>query len=155
MGGKNTTISNMQPAAGNLRIQTSVYGATIPLVYGTTRVSGNLLWFGGFQAIPHTTTTTQGGKGGGKVKTENTTFTYQAAVIMALAEGPLNTVLSAWRGKQRYAGQSASSVPVTYTETFVIPVGGGTITVAHAATFLNNVQTTIAALPDAWDYTIA
>jgi hypothetical protein len=155
MGGKNTTISNMQPAAGNLRIQTSVYGAAIPLIYGTTRVSGNLVWFGGFKAIPHTTTTTQGGKGGGKVRTENTTFTYEAALIMAIGEGVLNNVLSAWKGKTRYSGVPSTSVPVAYTETYTVPLGGGTYTVAHAAAFLNDIQVTNPSVPETWDFTIA
>lgn len=149
-----TTISNMQPAAGNLRIQTSVYGAAIPLVYGTTRISGNLIWFNGFQAIPHTTTTGSGGKGGGGVKTKNTTFTYAAAVIMSLGEGVMNNVLSAWVGKTRYFGVPSSSVPASYTESFTVPAGGGTVTVAHAATFLNDVQVTNTS-PDTWDYTSA
>ena len=56
-----TTISNVQPAAGNLRVQSSVYGAAIPLVYGRARISGNLIWYGGFTAIPHTST--QSGRG--------------------------------------------------------------------------------------------
>lgn len=150
MGGT-TTISNMQPAAGNLRIQTSVYGAAIPLVYGKARISGNLLWFGGFKPIPHTDTQTQGGKGGGSVRTETTTFTYTAAVIMALAEGPLNTVVSAWKGKTRYAGAPASVVPITVTENVNVPAGGAAVAVAHAAAFQNDVQVTDNQ-PESWDW---
>jgi len=145
MGG-NSTISSMQPAAGNLRVQTSVYGAAIPLVYGRARVSGNLVWYGGFKAIPHTSTTSSGGKGGGGVTQENTTYTYTAAAMMALCEGPINTVLSAWVGKQRYGGQAANGVSATYHQTVTIPVGG-LVTVDRAATY----QRTVGVADGRWE----
>ncbi len=148
MGGT-STISSMTPAAGNLRVQTSVYGSAIALIYGTTRVSGNLLWYGGFVAIPHTSTTSAGGKGGGSVQQSNTAYTYQAAVLMALGEGPLNNVLQAWKGKAAYAVQAASNVPVQRTETFTVPPGG-VINVAYAAAFQNNVQVTDGSA-ESWD----
>ena len=34
-----------------IRVQTSAYGAVQPLVYGTNRVTGNILWYGDFIAI--------------------------------------------------------------------------------------------------------
>lgn len=139
MSGGSKTISNITPAAGNLRIQTSVYGAAIAIVYGTTRVSGNLTWFGGFRAIPHTSTQSSGGKGGGGVKSETTTFTYEAAVLMSLGEGPFNTVVSAWRGKTRYSGLPASSVPTERTEVYTVPAGG-LVQVAYGPQFLNSVS---------------
>jgi hypothetical protein len=137
MGGT-TTISTVAPVAGNLRIQTAVYGSAIPLIYGTTRISGNLIWFGDFTAIPHTTVTESGGKGGGGVRQENTTYTYTAAVMMALGEGPLNTVVRAWAGKKMYGPAAATSVPVTWRETVTVPPGG-VVTVAHAGAYLANV----------------
>ena len=137
MAGK-TTISNMTPAAGNLRIQTSLYGSAIPLIYGQTRVSGNLIWYGDFKAIPHTSTQSQGGKGGGGVQTQTTTYTYQAALMMALGEGPINNVLQAWRGKINYGGTSNQSAQKTYKENFSIP-SGGVVTVAHSTAWVSDV----------------
>lgn len=131
------TISTVQPAAGNLRVQSSIYGSAMPLIYGRTRVSGNLLWYGGFVAIPHTQSS--GGKGGGGVS--STTYTYQAAVMMALGEGALNNVLSGWKGKKQYAASAANNVPVTSVESFTVP-GGGVCTVSFSATFLNDVAVT-------------
>lgn len=104
-----TTISNIAPAAGNLRVQTSVYGSAIPLAYGRPRVSGNLIWYGGFTAVPHTSTQSQGGKGGGGVRSENTTFTYTAACIMSLCEGPIASILTVYKGKTNVAGAPATS----------------------------------------------
>lgn len=147
------TISQVTPAAGNLRVQTSVYGAAVALVYGTTRVSGNLVWFGGFQAIPHTSTQSSGGKGGGSVKTQTTEYTYAAAVLMVLGEGAMNTVLSAWKGKTRYSAQAASSVPVQRTEQYTVPVGGVVNVAFGGGLFLNDVAVSDQ-LPEPTDYSI-
>lgn len=103
------TVSTVEPSAGNLRVQSSIYGSAIALLYGRLRISGNLLWYGGFQAIPHTTTQSSGGKGGGGITQSNTTWTYTAAVMMALGEGPVSSVRTVWRGKAKLAGDSASS----------------------------------------------
>jgi len=84
---KKKTMSSSENRLGALRIQSSTKGLPIPLVYGTTRVSPDMVWYDDFTAIPHTTETTQGGKGGG-VKQQNTTYTYTAGVLLAVCEGP-------------------------------------------------------------------
>ena len=33
-----------------IRVQSSTFGRAIPLVYGSTRVTINLIWYGNFQA---------------------------------------------------------------------------------------------------------
>lgn len=107
-GGGNTVIKTSDPIVASFRIQTSVYGKPIPIVYGRTRLPANLLGYYDFQAIPHTETTSSGGGGGkggggGGVKQERTSYTYQAAVLLGLAEGPALSIGSAWAGKQRGA----------------------------------------------------
>ena len=103
MGGGGGTISTSEPRLGAVRVQQSSYGLSLPIVYGRTRVTGNLIWYGDFVAIAHTTTTTSGGKGGGGgVTQQSTTYTYEAAVMMALCEGPVGGIVSAWRGKERF-----------------------------------------------------
>lgn len=103
MGGKSGTVSVRSPRLDVFRIQTSSYGRPIGLVWGQTRVPGNLLWYGNFRAIPHTTVEESGGKGGGGgVTTETTTFTYQAALVCALCEGPIDGVGVIWRGKEMF-----------------------------------------------------
>lgn len=103
-GGNNTTISTSESAIDALRIQTSAYGYPIPILYGQNRITGNLIWYGDFQAIPHTTTQTSGGGGGkggggGSVTQSNTTYTYQTACAIALCEGPGLNMIDAWAGK--------------------------------------------------------
>lgn len=100
MSGGGTTISTSEPLISAVRIQQSTQGVPLPLITGRTRAPGNLIWYGGFRAIPHTTSTSSGGKGGGEVTQTNTTYTYEAAIMMALGEGPLG-VRAAWRGKKQ------------------------------------------------------
>jgi hypothetical protein len=46
--------SKQPEAIKAIRIQTSAYGVSRALLYGTTRVSGNLIWYGDFVATAHT-----------------------------------------------------------------------------------------------------
>ena len=62
------TISTKATKIEALKLQSSTYGATLPVVFGVTRIPGNMLWYGGFKAIKHTETQ-RAGKGGTKVKT--------------------------------------------------------------------------------------
>ncbi len=102
MSGGGGTISTSEPRLGAVRIQQSSYGLALPIVYGRTRVGGNLIWYGDFNAIAHTTSSSSGGKGGGGGVTQtNTTYTYEAAIMMALCEGPIGGVVSIWAGKKR------------------------------------------------------
>ena len=124
MGGKSSTISTSEPRLGNLRVQTSMYGLCVPMLWGQTRVTGNLIWFGNFQAIAQTTTTEQGGKGGGGVTQVETKYSYKAAAILALGMGTVLGVASAWKDKRRYSGTTVAGVASTLTHTAIVPPGG-------------------------------
>jgi len=102
-GGGGSTISTTEPRLGALNIQTSSYGQVIPLVYGRQRISGNLIWYGDFTPIAHTTTQTTGGKGGGGVTQQNTTYTYQTALAIGLCEGLIVGIGAVWKDKTKYA----------------------------------------------------
>lgn len=101
--GGGSTISTSEPRVGTLRMQQSVYGAVLPIVFGCQRVAPSLIWYGDFTPIAHTTVQTSGGKGGGGVTQSNTTYTYQTALCMALCEGQIAGVGAAWKAKQKYA----------------------------------------------------
>lgn len=81
------TISTEEPRIGALSIQSSAFGLPVSLFWGTSRITGNLVWYGDFNPIAHTSTQSSGGKGGGGVETQNTSYTYTAAFILALGEG--------------------------------------------------------------------
>lgn len=106
MGGKTSTISNSEQRILSLQVQQSSQGLTLPVVYGRARVAGNLIWYGDFTTIETKTTTRQGGKGGGGVQQEDTSYTYEAAVMMALCEGEIKGVGRIWRDKEKFESLS-------------------------------------------------
>ena len=100
MGGIVGGVSNakQQKAVGSLQFQTSQHGGVIPLVYGTTRVSPNLIEYDDFQA---TSSSRQGGagKGGGGGKGGGQQYKYSASVIMGLCQGPIAGIGTVWWDK--------------------------------------------------------
>ena len=43
-GSQAQSTNTVAPVANGIRIQTSAYGLVIPIVYGWTRITGNLIW---------------------------------------------------------------------------------------------------------------
>ena len=89
MGGILSGASNakQQKAVGALQFQTSQHGGVIQLVYGTTRVSPNLIDYDDFKATP---SGRQGGAGkGGGGKGGGQQYKYSSSVIMGLCQGPI------------------------------------------------------------------
>ena len=107
------TISTSDVRLGGLRIQNTGYGVAVPIVYGSNRVSPNLIEYTNFTAIPHTTTQNQGGKGGGQ-QMQNTTYTYSAAVIMGLCEGPISAFGMLWLDKNTYTTPAQRGMSLFY-----------------------------------------
>lgn len=102
-GGGGQTISTTTPVIAGFRVQSSAYAGAIARIFGKTRVAANLMWYGDFTAIPHTTTTSSGGggKGGGEVTQSNTTYTYTAASLLLIGRGVINAVPRVWRDKEQ------------------------------------------------------
>lgn len=102
---KTTSTAQQAPIAlAALRIQTSVYGLVIPIVYGTNRLPANLIGYNDFLAIPHTSVDATASSGGGKGAPSQpprttTTFTYQAAIQLGLCEGPIDGIGTVWQDK--------------------------------------------------------
>lgn len=113
-GGGGQASNTTDPVALGLRIQTSAYGLVVPLVYGQTRLSGNLLWYGDFTPISQTTTTSSGGGGGkgggGNISSSHTSYTYTASFILALCEGPIGGVLASWADKNYLANSAPFTI---------------------------------------------
>lgn len=84
----------------DLSVQTSTYGETIPLVFGRTRMAGNVIWSQDIKEIPVTTSSsTAGGKGGGgfgTTKKTTTSFNYTATFAVAICEGEIDTLDRVW-----------------------------------------------------------
>ena len=93
MGGHKSNNSSAQVLA-SIQIQTSAYGGPLAIVYGTTRIPGNLVDYDDFQSHGTTQKVGKGGGGGG-----STSYTYTAGVILALCEGPVQGVGQVWLDK--------------------------------------------------------
>ncbi len=90
LGSGNKSQAAQTPAYSGVQLQNSSYGRTVPLVYGTTRVAPNIIWYGDFRANGHRQKSGKGGGGGGgKGGGGSVTYTYTTAVAMALSEGPI------------------------------------------------------------------
>lgn len=100
-GGGQKSIHTADKMITNFRVQSSAYGLPIPIIYGTNRLAGNLIWYGDFTAHAHTDTQETGGKGGGGGEVTHTTYTYTVSFIMALCEGPIKDILKVWKGKEK------------------------------------------------------
>lgn len=97
-GGGNAT------AVQGVQINSSNYGQPVPLVYGQQRASTNCIWYNDFQAHAQQ----QGGKGGGGVSS----YTYTAAVMLAIAEGQLGGVQRIFKDRNVIVTDSSGNTPL-------------------------------------------
>lgn len=87
-------------APSGLQVGTAQYGAAVPVLYGTRKVAGNLIWYGNFQTIAHEEEQ-DSGKGGGGGGSSVTTYTYSVSLAFALCLVPhAGNVLQCWSGKE-------------------------------------------------------
>jgi len=98
MFGGGETQAQTQTVASGVDIQSSCYGGVVPVIYGRARLTGNLIWYGDFQAIPQQSSA--GGKGGDD-NHGTTTYDYKASFIFALGEGTLTDVQNVWASKTK------------------------------------------------------
>ena len=100
----NTTDASQQTIA-DLRLQTAQYGVGIPIVVGSERVTGNIIWC--TDKIPYQTKSVMGGgKGGGT--TTSTTTGYKASFAIALCKGPILGISKVWQDGKLIVDSSTS-----------------------------------------------
>lgn len=114
------------------RPQTSLSGSPVPLLWGTNRVPGNVLWTGRLFATP-VKQSGKGGKSGGKGGQQQ--YDYTSSIIIGLCEGPVSHIRSGWVD-QTVLTDMTSSEPYFLSSTTVTP--------AHAATFHEPLGATVA-----------
>ena len=95
-----------------LNVQQSSYGVPVPIVYGTNRVSCNMIWYSDFQQVLVATgASTGGGKGGvvggGGKGGGSQQYNYFASFMVGLCEGQINGTSTInygqiWISKQTY-----------------------------------------------------
>lgn len=106
------------PRLNDLKVSSSTYGVAIPEIYGTVRISTNLIWTTG---IKETKKTRRAGKGGPKIET----YSYDASFALGLCKGPIREILRIWADSKliydvsnnatrnpREAGSSGISAPI-------------------------------------------
>ena len=120
LGNSSRPISVVQPRLLGYRATTSIFGQAIPKVYGAQRLSGNVIWYGDWQAIPAAQNLS--GKGLGANPAVGTQWNYQSALVIALCLGPLTGIGSVWQDR-------SILTLVTASVTATVPGGGGTVTV--------------------------
>ena len=120
-GGKGQNIEG--PRIDDLSVQTSTYGAPIPLVYGTMRISGNVIWSTPLKET-RTVKKSSGGKGGGK-KSSQTTYSYSVSFAVGLCLGPVATVRRIWADTKVIYDASASNTQSTEKYPGVIRIHRG------------------------------
>ena len=100
MGGilGHSSNAKQQRAVGSLQFQTSQAGGVIPLIYGTTKISPNLIDYDDFTATPSKQAGGKG-KGGGGGKGGGQQYMYSASFIMGICQGPITGFGMAWWDK--------------------------------------------------------
>ncbi|MCA1241369.1 glycoside hydrolase/phage tail family protein [Stappia stellulata] len=79
----------------DLSVQSSVEGASLPMVYGRVRLAGQIIWATRFEE--EVREETSGGKGGGGgPRTTTRSYRYYANFAVALAAGPVSHVGAIW-----------------------------------------------------------
>ncbi|MEI7443258.1 MAG: phage tail protein [Burkholderiales bacterium] len=137
MSGSKPSLGTTEPRLGGLRVQTSLYGQTIPVVYGRARVPGNLLWYGDFQAIRQEERAESAKGGGGGSRPTRSYYEYSASVAMLLAEGPVAGVRTVYKGKQKFSGQATTATQSTAQYAATVPAGAPyTVTLPGSPTWV-------------------
>lgn len=88
------------PRIGDLSVQASTYGTAIPILFGSMRAAGNVIFCTDKREVK--TEQEQGGKGSGPTVT-TTTYKYNVDMAVALCEGPIVGIRKVWaNGKLIY-----------------------------------------------------
>lgn len=84
------------PRLDSLSVQDSRYGAGIPIIYGSARIAGNVIWSTDLIQTSHSNSI-GGGKGGGLGSSASTTtYSYSVHCAVGIAAGPIGAVATIW-----------------------------------------------------------
>ncbi|HEY3778779.1 MAG TPA: phage tail protein [Rhizomicrobium sp.] len=97
--GVSGTNSTSPTVYTGLNLQTSAQGVPVILMWGKNRIAPNIFWYNNFQAHKQSGKGA-GGKGGAK---GGGNYTYTAAVMLGLCEGPIVGVEAVWADQTQYA----------------------------------------------------
>jgi hypothetical protein len=96
----NADAYQVGPRLEDLKVQSSAHGAMIPLVYGITRVAGNVIWSTDITATSENllvgTTVIEGGKSGRTQPVYQTREFYVASFAVGLCAGTIQSMDHRW-----------------------------------------------------------
>jgi len=98
-GGTNSTTPTVYTG---LNLQTSAQGVPVTLLWGKSRLSPNIFWYNNFQK--HNAGSKGGGGKGGQKGSGN--YTYTAAVMLGLCEGPIEQIENVWVDQTEYTAMT-------------------------------------------------
>jgi hypothetical protein len=122
------------PSMSGFPLQSSQKGIPVPIVFGTTRVAGNIVWMGDLQTytIEHKVGETGGGMFGGGDDITISETRYRRSFLIGVCEGPAK-IRRLWKGKDLvpitdshltwYEGEENSGIPAALG---AADYGGGT-----------------------------
>ena len=86
------------PRLHDLKVQSSAHGAMLPLVYGTVRIAGNVIWAADLeeQVVTETNSASGGKGGGGSVTSTTRSYIYFASFAVGLCAGAISSVDRVW-----------------------------------------------------------
>jgi len=99
------------PRLSDTSVNISSWGSSLPILYGTHYVTGNIIWSS--DIIEQSQTETQGGKGGAPSQ-EVTTYSYSMDFAVALCEGPAVAVPRIWANGKLIKNTSSTGTAVDY-----------------------------------------
>jgi hypothetical protein len=97
-GGGGSTNSTQPTVYTGIQIQTSAQGVPVTLMWGKSRFAPNIFWYNNFQSHKQGSKGA-GGKGGAK---GSGNYTYTAAVMLGLCEGPIHGIEAVWADQTLY-----------------------------------------------------
>lgn len=90
------SMTHRMPQMAGYPIQQSAKGSPLPVVYGTVKTAGNIIWLGDLESYVVVHKQSGGKGGGGTSKTEE--VRYKRSFLIAICHGPAN-VVRLWKGK--------------------------------------------------------
>ena len=79
----------------DLSVQTASYGEAVPMVFGTMRLSGNVIWSNGLAETRHQDSESVGGKGSSQTVT-TVSYTYSASFAVGLSARKVSSIGRIW-----------------------------------------------------------
>jgi len=98
--------SNAQgPRLNDLSVQASTYGTVVPVVYGSYKVNGNVIFCTDLREV--STTTTIDGKGGPTAS--QTTYSYNCDIAIALCDNQIDAILKTYNNGKLISDTGANA----------------------------------------------